>query len=457
MSDTRGGWSRAVAVAMLAMALPGWRAAAGGLDGRGLVVPVTVPRYLSLVHCRTALDKELGCVAKAGGSGVMVVARPGEKPEMIREVANRAKRRGLKPWVGLPLLGELDLGAAKALVPAEAEGLALIVPTPKAEATDPGDRAALLALKRKGDKLGDAIRQLKRGLGQGKKLAVCVSVAETAPETARGLYVPVRDLVRDGTLDVVCLGEAERYNYHRLRLLRDAPLRAGLFLDGAAIARNGRGGLLARALLAAMANDTCECVWLTGFEPEAVSMVVTHAVDGYRQAEARRKALEEAIAKGLLAIDQQVPAEKCDDQASVHGVGQSFIPSRDGRCPLVQLYVALRRCSGALPPPLKVEIRNDAGGKPGDIVLAATEIRPEELGHEPTYRWGSAQFKEPVPLKGGVKYWIHVPAASYPDGTYVWRVIKDGATKRGNAWSCRYKYEKHTWVFRVYLEKEAAK
>jgi len=450
-------WGMAAAIVMAAASATVGLAEPPALGKLGLVVPVKAPRYLSLEHSRAGLDTAFADVTKAGGSGVMLGATQGAKPEMIREVAARAKQRGLKSWAALPVSSELTAKAAVGLVPAEAEGLALIVPTPKGEATPRGERAALLDIKRKGDRLGDVIREIKGSLPKGKQLAICVPIAETAPATARSLYVPIRDLVRDGTLDVVCLGDAERYNYHRLRLLRDAPLRAGRYVGGSSIPRNRQAGLLARALLAALKNDTCDCVWVTGLEPKAVSNVVTHAVVGYRQAEARRKALEAAIAKGQLVIDQQVPAEKCDDQASVHGVAQSFIPSRDGHCPLVQLYVALRGCSGALPPPLAVEIRNDAGGKPGDTILGASQICPEQLGHEPAYRWGSAQFEQPVALKAGIKYWIHVPTVAQPEGTYVWRVFKNGAGKRGNAWSRRYKYEKHIWVFRVYMNKGAAK
>jgi hypothetical protein len=36
----------------------------------------------------------------------------------------------------------------------------------------------------------------------------------------------------------------------------------------------------------------------------------------------------------------------------------------------------------------------------------------------------------------------------------VWRIVKDGASPRGQAWSKLYDYTKHCWVFRVYLKKE---
>jgi len=378
---------------------------------------------------------------------------------LVGQVSAEAKRLGLKPWVALSFPGDDFPGddavpIAGTLASHPIEGLALIFPSPQGEPTDGADRAALLSIKENGCKLGKTIRKIKQQLGPDKKLATCVALSEIAPETTCSLHVPVKDLVRDGTLDVVCLAGAERYNYHRLRLVRDAPLQAGIFLDGRALDEKTRGGLLRRVSLEAVANPSCECLWLVDFPAELACQTVANAVEGHRQAEAQRKALEAALAAGAIVIDQEVSEKTCDDVASVHGVGQSFAPSRDGRCPLVQLYVAVRGCPGPLPPPLAVEIREDDAGKPAAKILAKTHILAAELGHEPDYRWGSARFDPPVPLKKGQTYWIHLPNVRHPEGTYVWRVVRDGATPRGHAWSSRYDYQKHTWVFRVFMQKE---
>jgi hypothetical protein len=212
--------------------------------------------------------------------------------------------------------------------------------------------------------------------------------------------------------------------------------------------------LLERAALATVDNPTCDSFWLSGFPTALAARVVPQAVERRKQAKARQKALGEAIQRGTLVVDQEVSEKDCNDQATVHGVAQSFVPSRDGVCPLVQLYVAVRGCSGPLPPPLKVEIRNDDDGEPGQAVLTTTEIAAAEFGHEPTYRWGSAYFDPPVSLKHGAKYWIHLPAARHAEGSFVWRIVKDGANARGRAWSRSYDYAKHTWVFRVFMAKE---
>jgi len=346
------------------------------------------------------------------------------------------------PWTTLP-----DL-------PKEATGLALMFPSPQGEDAPTVDFEALMAIKEKGDALGEALRQTKKRLGASQKLAICAPYSEIRPETAKRTYVPVEDLIRDGTVDVVCLSGTERYNFHRLRLLRDVPLRAGTFVDGAAIEEKARAGMLSRAVLGAIQNDTCECLWVHNLPIEMVGRVITHTMESCEREKAQREALAKAIEEGRLIVDQGVPAKSRNNQATVHGVAQSFVPSEDGACPLIQLYAALRRCRGPLPPALKVEIRLDDRGKPGKEALAKSEIPAAELGHEPTYRWGSANFEPAVPFAKGAKYWLYLPDASHPEGSYVWGIASNGATERGNAWSRRYDYTKHTWVFRVYLNKE---
>ena len=311
-----------------------------------------------------------------------------------------------------------------------------------------------MAVKSKGDALGESVRQIKKRLGATQKLAICGPYSEIRPETARGTYVPVEDLIRDGTIDVVCLSETERYNFHRLRLLRAAPLRTGTLVDGAAIEEKARAGMLSRVVLAAMQNDTCECLWVHNLPIDLIGRVITHTVESHAHEQTQREALVRAIEEGKLVVDQEVPAKSRNNQATVHGVAQSFVPSEGGACPLIQLYAALRGCRGPLPPALKVEIRTNDDGKPGRETLAESEIPAAEFGHEPTYRWGSASFEPAVPLKKEAKYWLYLPDASHPEGSYVWGVAGEGASERGNAWSRRYDYTKHTWVFRVYLSKE---
>ena len=434
---------RLCAIATLIVGLPSIALGASSLPGRELVVALASPDRA-----------EVARAAAAGASGVLFVIEDAAHHSLnaIPALSAAARKARIELWVAKRWPCE-----AAQIASLQVAGLALIVPTRQREVAGPRDLEALLEIKRKGDRLGQRVRHIKAQLGSGQKLALCLHRSETRPETAISTYVPVNDLIRDGTVDVVCLSGGERLNFHRLRLLRDGPLRAGAFIDGQALPEKARAGVLSRAVLAAAANDTCDGLWVTGVAPDVRGQVVAHTLSAREREQARRAAIQKAIAAGTLVIDQEVSGRERNNQATVHGVGQSFVPSRDGRCPLVQVYACLRGCRGPLPPALKLEIREDAGGKPGNTALATTEIRAAEFGHEPTYRWGSAQLEPAVALKKGAKYWIYLPPASHPEGGYVWGIVSNAATERGNAWSCRYDYLRHTWVFRVFMEKEARK
>jgi len=425
------------------------RPAQADIGGRDVVVAVSVADVASL-------ETSIAEAANHGVTGVLLAVddAPDETAELVRGASVQTKQRGLELWLGIGERWETAPRRVERFAGEEVAGIALLFPSPQGESAEPGDLTAQLEIKKRGEQLGELIRQIKARLQKNQKLAVCAAASEIDPETARDRFVPVKDLIRDGTLDCVGLAGAERMNFHRLRLLRDAPLGAGIFLDGDLSEQRHRAGLLERAALAAVDNPTCDCLWLSGFPAALATSAVSQAVERRRQVKARQKALAEAIARGTLAVDQEVSEEACNDQATVHGVAQSFVASRDGECPLVQLYVAIRGCSGPLPPPLEVEIRDDDGDKPGQGVVAKTEIPAAEFGHEPTYHWRNAYFDPPVPLRQGEKYWIHLPAARHAEGSYVWRIVKDGANARGRAWSRSYDYASHTWVFRVFMTKE---
>jgi len=444
------------AVAVFAISVCAGHFAFGGIEGRELVVSVQLPGEATTEQTLQAAEAQIVNAASSGADGVMVVVRDagGAATALVRELPIRAAQHGLKLWIAVQLPNESAPDVAHALAALPVEGLALFFAPPQGKPADPGNLPALLAIKRQGGELGQSIRQIKRRLGAQQRLALCVALSETTPETTRSQYVPVGDLVRDGTVDLVALSEAERMNFHRLRLLRDAPLRAGSFLDARAIEENRRAGLLSRIGLDVVQNDTCELLWLGDFPVEMVGQVVPAAVAGLKQSQQRRAALEAALARGDLVLDQEVSDKGANDQASLHGVAQGFVPSRDGACPLVQVYAAVRGSHGPLPPPIHVEIRDDENGQPGSGVLAKTDIPAAEFGLEPVYRWGSAALDPPVPLKKGQTYWIYLTNRSHPDGNYVWRIVKDAAGPRGHAWSRQYDYTKHAWVFRVYLKKE---
>ena len=399
------------------------------------------------VGIQTSDSATLDKAVAMGAAGVVLnSADPGKS---LASLSDQTAKHDLALWLGVPYPGKVP-----ELAHANIEGLALIFGPATGEPIAKTDFQQLLARKRQGDEVANAIRAAKKSLPARTKLALCTDLSEIAPETSHTRYVPVRDLIRDGTLDVVCLGDAEGFNFHRLRLLRDAPLRAGILVDGSGIKGKGTGGIVSRAVLASLKNDTCDSLWLLRLPIDLTSQMVPQTITGYSQGTAQHQAIQEAIRKGELVIYQEVDPKTCNDQATIHGVGQSFIPSRDGVCPLIQIYAAIRGCKGSLPPPLQVHLRINDGNMPGGVSIAKTTIPASAFGHEPTYRWVNAYFDPPVHLSKGEKCWIYLPNAKHPEGGYVWRIIKKGASERGSAWSGRYKYGDHTWVFRVYLKKE---
>jgi len=129
-------------------------------------------------------------------------------------------------------------------------------------------------------------------------------------------------------------------------------------------------------------------------------------------------------------------------------VGQAFVPETGGRCRAIQIYAALRGCRDGLPKPLAVELRDDAGDKPGTTLLAKATIPAAAFGHEPAYRWGTASLEEAPVLEPGRTYWICLPEAK----GYVWRMLGKGATETTHAWSRLYDYTMHSWILKVLVD-----
>jgi len=430
--------------------------AAGAGDCR-ITVSLSLPGDFPPGEQAPAAVEALMTEAKALGAHGALLTMQGSSDQgfaAARHAGDWAARNEFELWLGVPFPASAAPQRVDALAPLPCHGLALVLAPPQGEPLARNELVALLERQAAGRKLGDAVRRLRRKLDPGKKLALCVALSEIRPETTRSLFVPVPDLVRDGTLDLVWAANAEGHNFHRLRLLRDKPLEAGLFVDVRAAAEKKRAGLVERLALAALGNKTCQRLLVHGVSAGDAMRVIADARQRRERAEARRLALAADIAAGKFALDQEAPVERCNDQATVHGVAQSFTPSRTGACPLIQVYASIRHCSGPAPPPLEVQIRPDQDGRPGEQVHARTEIAANEFAHAPTYRWGSAGFQAPPRLEKGRTYWLHLPDAQHQEGVYVWRMIRNGATERGRAWSSLYEYGKHTWVFRIYLASE---
>ena len=241
-----------------------------------------------------------------------------------------------------------------------------------------------------------------------------------------------------------------------MRLWRALPLQAGLLADARALPAAQRRGTVEKAALGALAERSCEHLWIAGLAAGEACAAVAQTAAGLRAAEEQRLALDRAIAAGDLVLDQSTDAASGNEQATVHGVAQSFVPARDGACPVVRLYASTRNWQGAMPP-LQVEIRADGSNNaPGETVCGRAEVPALGFGHEPTYRWMTARFNPPVRLAKGTRYWIHLSMSGPATGSYLWRMIKNAGNASAHAWSSRYDYTAHAWVYQVYLSKGEA-
>jgi hypothetical protein len=248
--------------------------------------------------------------------------------------------------------------------------------------------------------------------------------------------------VRDGTVDAVLCSGSPAWNFHRLRLLSERPVTAGVLLTA------GSPGELHVGVAAAVANPTAETIWLWGVESAAgLAAVAETEAAGAAAAKAEAR-LAEALAAGRANLPLSVPETRGNDQATVHGVAQCLTPPAASACTAVQVYAALRLRGEASPTPLRVELRADQDGRPGDPILATAALSPATFGPEPAYRWGSACFDPAPALEPGRRYWVHLPA----NDVYVWRMVSGGATADTHAWSSKYDYSKHSWVLRVICE-----
>jgi hypothetical protein len=240
------------------------------------------------------LAQESGCQGM-----LLLVERAGEDLSAdVREAADACRRHNLKLWLGCRWPAGDVLAIAEFVAPLPLEGLAIVMPPPAGEPVKAGNLDAQLAVKREGEALAENVRQLKSRLGAGKRLVVCTAASQIDPETARGMFVPLKDLVRDATVDGVCLSEAEGMNLHRLRLLRDAPLSAGIFLDGRSVDERQRAGMIGRAVLSALQNKTSDSLWLIDFPADMACRLAADTLRGYHKAQEEAAALAGAIAAG---------------------------------------------------------------------------------------------------------------------------------------------------------------
>lgn len=368
-------------------------------------------------------------------AGVLVSADSASRAEL-------AVLSGKTPvWIAVSFPGPVETAVAQC-VSSSCRGLALIFPDAKGEALPHDKLPPLLERKRCGEELAERVRSIRRKLSGDRKLAICAPAANIRPDTSRGLCIDVVALVRDGTVDAVLLSGQPSYNFHRLRLLRDQPLLAGVFVQTAGTRA------LCTDLAVATANPTAEAFWVWQNGKADVAQAIAATIAAAEEERRAQRRIADAIAAGTLATVLSVESSSGNNQATVHGVGQAFVPAAGGRCRAVQIYATLRGCREGLPEPLVVELRDDAGDKPGTMLLASGTIPAAAFGHEPAYRWGTAPLENASVLDPGRTYWIHLPNAK----GYVWRMVGKGATNETHAWSHRYDYTEHSWILKVFVE-----
>lgn len=325
---------------------------------------------------------------------------------------------------------------------AEISGVALVLPPASGDPLSPADLSGLLARRRSGLNLAERIREVHRALPDEKALGLCVPFENIRAETSRAWYVDVHSLVSDGTLDAVWLSDNPSWNGHRLRLLRMRPLQVGVFV------RAKTTGELLSDVRIALANPTMDGLWLWDLQMQEPLRLVAAAIHDWNENRRLAEALQQDVRTKKLVPALSVAAARGDNQATVHGAGQSFTPARSGYCRAVRIYATLRRCRDALPQPLEVELRPDDDGKPGEQVLANGRIPASAFGHEPSYRWGIAAMTPTPLIVAGRRYWITLPSAT----SYVWRLVSKGADEQSHAWSSSYDYRAHSWVLEVFVE-----
>ena len=312
----------------------------------------------------------------------------------------------------------------------------------------PDSLEQMFFLRLKGEHLAAAVRKVAaEAHRRGKKMGLALPLSETNVRTAVHAYIDVEGLIRDKTLDEVAVLGGQRFNFLRWKVQADpapvASIWVGTGPDGKGlrttigmVLKNATADGLVLDALAALAGGRCG-------EVEA-------AVQALEKQHLERERFDAAIAKGEFHVVAGVREPKDGDQATTHGVAQSFLLDKPASVAAVRLFVALRAAPDADVADLSVELRADREGKPNGEVLAAGAINPCALSADPTYSWAVVRFPALVRLEAGRAYWIYVSDTK----GYVWRMDRKASYSHGNAWSRQYDYTKSDWVFEVLAEKE---
>ncbi len=321
--------------------------------------------------------------------------------------------------------------------------------------TDPrqaeaGSIEQLLFVDIKARLLTDFMRQVREAAGE-LPIHVVMLPEDAAAETARWRYLDLHALVGEGLVDGVFFASAQPQDLRRPKLHTDGELVGGIY----------GGDNPGASFLAALDSKGCDAVLLgppqSGTIAEMLA-VVARSVVNKRAGEDQRAALEAAIEAGEMVAVAEVDPEKVatPNQATIHGVAQSFRLDEPATVQAVGLYVQLRGSNALALEDLIVRICPDADGAPDiETPLAEGSIPAGVFARSGGYNWGYASLEAPPALEAGVTWWIYCPDMGGKGSSYVWRIAPDGGTyPGGHAWSDTYDYEEYDWVFRILSGKQ---
>ncbi len=296
----------------------------------------------------------------------------------------------------------------------------------------------------KGEHLAAAIREVaQEARRRALKVGIAVAPSETDVRSAERAYLDVEGLLRERAADEIAVIGRPQFNFLYWKP-QAYPSPSGVLW--ARVGADGRG--LRQAAMQFLENDTADHLVIEA-APEAVKWREIAAAKTDRAAQrAENERFMAALAAGKYRKIAGVEEPRKTDQATTHGVAQSFTLDKPATAVVARLLVALRPKPQDLIPDLPVELREDRDGAPQGKVLAAGSIAPNMVGYYPEYTWAVARFSRPVRLEAGRTYWIYVPDTP----SYVWRTDPSGSNPQGHAWSRRYDYARFDWVFELLAE-----
>jgi hypothetical protein len=310
----------------------------------------------------------------------------------------------------------------------------------EAAGAEVGSLEHLLAVKRSGDRFTATLRDLAAATDLPIYLAMLLG--DQFPETARQQYLDRHTLLAEGLIDGVLL-RGEALDLRRPRLSTTRAILAGLAAPPEPAAA---------AMTVLRSRDADALLLPPVAEPIAWLQALRASLADIERTEQERAEIASALQAGTLAVAAGCEAGGAADVATIHGVAQSFTLGEPATITAVGLFCTLRGPYALAQDDLRLTMRPDDAGAPGEPVLAECAI-PAAAFAEPGFHWGYARLDPPPALEAGRVYWLHAEDTTGGGNSFIWQLAKDGgACPGGQAWSRSYDYANYDWVFRVLTE-----